>query len=318
MDFLEQIQTLEGEELESIIQKRIDELEEISKKDNDDIDTIGYHLEYNPTEYYIEDTSDGKYFNVDVRCFYSGYIPKNTRMVYGMAYDNNRLVSNDGRYYYLDDDSYILEFCKYIKDKEIINEYELFEYILDFLRDYFGFIKTIEREEMLKMIYKADRLYFDPADEHKISWFKKKGNAMCSEYAILAGNILNVFGIDSYLVIGREKTGDEKGDSHAFNLISFKEKESNQEVNALIDFANFTTVLDFDFKKIGETPYIIELEELTEDFVKELVQNEKHITFEDYSYMIIGNSMIKIGYEKDRDYFIPNEITPDTTLKKKK
>lgn len=315
MNILEQIQKSSPENLSQIIQNRIKACEQEAIEE--DINVLGYHLNYNPEEYYLTTLSNEKIFHVDVRCFISGYIKKGTKMVYGLAYDNNRLVSNDGRYYYIDDDSYINEFCDFIKDKDIINEFELFDYILEFIKMYLGTIKEIEREDMFKMIYKSDRVYYNPINKHSIKWFKGRGNAMCSEYAILAQNILNFLGIDSYLVIGREKTGNEKSDSHAFNIVSFIEKESQEEINALIDFANHTEVLDINFKKIGESPFIGELENFNQEFVLELVNDEKHLVFEDYSYFLLGNQLIKIGYHRNRDYYIEDNLTPDTIIKKK-
>ena len=39
---------------------------------------------------------------------------------------------------------------------------------------------------------------------------------------------------------------------------------------------------------------------------------------EDYSYMVLGDKLIKIGYNRDRDYCIGNQIIPDETLQKEK
>ena len=318
MDFYNYLKELSDEDLVLTIKEKINQLEKKSKEDNT-TDIIGYELDYNPKEYNLT-KKEVDFFDVTIHCFYSGYVRKGLKVVYGLCYDNEGIVSNDGRYYYIDDDNYLIDFCRFIRDKDIINEYELFDYILEFIRIYFGLISdnSHDREEMFRMIEKKDRVYYKPIKEHGLSWFKGKSNAMCSEYAIIAQNILSLFDIDAYLLLGHEKTGDEVGESHAFNIISYQEKETNKEVNALIDFANFTTVHDINFKRIGQLPYMIHLDEITEEYIKEIINNEKHICFEDYSYIATPNSLIIVGLQRDRDYYINNQLIPEKKYQKMK
>lgn len=317
MDFLDEIKDLSDKEIEKKVQETIEELEEISYEDNGEIDTIGYKLNYNPEEFNITELELSKQFPVDIRCFYSGYIRRGLRFVYGIAYDDLGLTSSDGRYYYIDDDSYILDFFKYIKNIEILNEHELFCVVLDFIKDYFKSIEDISRNEMFRMITKSGRIYYEPKSEHKFSEFKGRGNAMCSEYSLMACNILNVLGYDTYLVVGREHTEGKKGENHAFNFISYTEKETGKEKGALLDFANYVQVFDMNYNAIGISPFIGELEKLNEELVYDVVNNDKHLVFEDYSYIIIGKGAYKIGYGRNRDYYISNELTPDETINMK-
>ena len=318
MDFLEEIKDLNDEELKNLVKQRIEELEEISYEDNGNIDTVGYKLDYNPKEFGITDLELTEKFPVDIRCFYSGYVRKGLKVVYGIAYDGLGQASNDGRYYYVDDDSYVLDFCKYIQGEDILNEYELFDFVLEFIKAYFRCIEDLDRDKMFRMITKSGRIYHKPIHEHKFSSFRNKGNALCSEYSLMACNILNVLGYDTYLVIGREQTGETKGENHAFNMISYKEKDTGREIGALIDFANHVNVFDINYNVIGMSPFIGELEKLDADLVFDIVNNDKHVTFEDYSYIIIGNGAYKIGYKRDRDYYISDELTPDERISKKK
>lgn len=315
MDFYEQIQNLTEEELERAVIQKI-KLLETDAYQKDDYDHIGYNLDYNPQEYHLME-KEIDHFDLDVRCLYPGYIPKGTKMIYGMNYDNIGIASNHGRYYIIDEDDYILEFCKWIQDKEVVDEYELFSYILEFIRDYFGYIETIQREDMFKMIQKTEDTFYDPIKEHKLSWFKGRGNAMCSEYSVLAQNLMLFFGIESFLIIGKQKTGDIRETSHAFNLITFIEKERQETVCALIDYADFTEVLDINFNRIGEAPYLILLDNLDENTIKEFINEEKRLEEADYNYMILEKEAIQLSYSRIRSYYIENKITPDSELTEK-
>ena len=306
MDFLEEIKVLDDNELEKVVREKIKRLEEEA---TDDTHTIGYHLNYNPEDYsVISNLDDDLSFSFGVSCYYGGYIRRNIKMVYGFCFDLNGIVSNDGNYYYVDTDDYVLEFCKFIKDKEVASEYDLFDYVLEFIRKYLGTINNRNRSEMFQMLYKDDRQYYDPVMEHGFSWFKGQGNGMCTEYSLMAQNILSMFDIDCSIVIGRIETDGEKGENHAFNLISFDEMESGEEVNYLIDFGNCCKIFDENFKLIDYTPFIAPLDSYDDEFVDELINKNKHLVFEDYDYIVLGDSFIMVTYDKNREYFIPSDI----------
>ena len=316
MDFYRLIENLEDKEIDKIVKKRIAKLEEESKRDNPNTPTIGYMVDYNPEDYHLLEKKKFNSFGVNIRHYHFGYIHQGTKIVYGMTYNNLGQARNSGMYYYMDDTSYLYDFCHFIKDKEVSNEYELMEYVLDFLQMYFGVIKMRDRDDMNQMIYKNEYLYQAPYRKHSITDFKGQGNAMCSEYSVLAQNILSLFGFDMFLVIGREKTITE--DSHAFNLISFIEEETQEEVNALIDYSNYVKVFDRDFHTIGRSPFIANLPDVNEEFAREFLWDEKHLVFEDYAYYILGDQMSRLGYDRKRDYYVNNTIMPEMSVKKSK
>ena len=221
MDFYEDLKTMTDEDIEKYLSYAISNLEKISKLNNNDNDVIGYDVSYNPTDYNLLDTQPKEAFDVDSVNIYSGYVPKNTRVVYALATDlkGNGIFSNEGRYYIVDDDSYIYEFCKYVREYSLDTEGDLFQCISLFLKEYLGGIMNRSRDQMFQMILKSNMLYCEPINEHKLSSFKHEGNAMCSEYAIMANNILSVFGFDSYVIMGDIKQNGEVG-GHAFNFVS--------------------------------------------------------------------------------------------------
>ena len=309
MSYLEDIKQLSEEELEEFVNDRIDYLEEEAKENSDeDVDTIGYLLEKNKTNKIIYDIDED--FNCEIRCLYNGYIRKGLRMVYGATYNEYGKFSSAGCYYYIDSDDYLLEFCKYIKDIELIDEYDLFNEIKVFLDYYFGKgRKGLDREEMFKLIYKDNDSFYEPITEHGISWFKDRGNALCSEYSILAQNILTFFGINTSLVMGRVEQDDKEPESHAYNLISYHTGKYDEDVNALIDFADCTHVVDMNYNPVGTAPYIYEMEDLNDELLDEMLDTQKPIVCEDYIYMLMGDSLIPLTFNSNRNYYINVKIS---------
>lgn len=299
MGFLDLIKIYSDNELENIVRDRIVYLEELYEYE---LDNIGFQVDYNPSNCVFLDNNNE--FGYGVLCIYRGYIPKNTKITYGVTNDVLRgLVYNDGCYYYLDDDSYIVDFCKFIKNADVLDEYDLFDYTLLFLQRYFGCFEIINREDMFKMIYNKSRLLYDPINEHKFSDFKKKGSALCTEYAVAAQNILSVFGFDMYVVIGAQGSNEKNFESHAFNLINFKE-ETEDEVNAIIDFSDSVLVMNSKLETICRSPFIGYIDCIDSEFLDDLVNNNKHLIFDNYNLVLFSNSIMKCTDGNTRDYYI--------------
>ncbi len=311
MDFLEYIKNISDEELKLEISNYIDILEKDSKKINKS-DFFGFNISTNS----MNGSIDNSTIQFDMKCMYDGYIPKDTKVIYGFSIDQRKLLSNRGMYYKVDDDGYIYDFCKYIKDKDVCNEEDLFEYVLIFLMKYFGVFKLSERDDMFKVILKDDRTYHDSVREHKLSDFKGKGNALCSEYSIMANNILNVFGIYSCVLFGQLEITDKGKDGHAFNLVSFVDSDTKERVNALVDFSNGVNVYDFSYNKRGVSPYIIYLDSI-EDAVNGFICDDIHINGKEYDYMVIGRTLLQMYTDRDRDYSSYNNLTVNFNVKTK-
>lgn len=306
MEILEKLKKLDDKELNDFIEERIAFLEEESIKYNPSVDTIGFKLDYNPTNYHLLDNEDVKSFEITVRCFYSGYIPKGIKMVYGMEYHNGRIASNNGNYYYVDDDQYIYDFCKLIKDKEVVDQFELFEYIFEFCRHYFGSIKrTLERDEMHKLILEKENYYFKPKEEHVFSSFKEKGNAMCTEYSLMAQNIMSFLGIESYFVIGKEEDIINGVENHAFNFVHFEKDGDNYY---LIDYSSPVKIYNEKFEEIDKSPFMGKLEELNQEFVNDLLTNDTHLLFKSYAYCIFGDTLLKLEGSILRQYYVDSKL----------
>lgn len=317
MDFYEEIMNLDDEELEEKVEERISELEEKSDEENESIDTIGYHIGYNAENYKIDKIPSTP---VDLVYIYSGYIPKGMRIVYGMYYNDSTLLAcSTGKYYYVDDDSYILEFCKWIKDALVTDEIELFSYVLDFIDSYLGKIElSVSREKMHKMIYRNDGWFHGLTREHVFSDFKGKGMGACSEYSLMANNILNVLGYDVSYALGKlEVEGDKSGD-HAFNIIEYTERNTGKKVNAIMDFCYPVSVYDHNMNIIDKTPFIGKLDVEDSKLNEYLTTEDRTMTFQDYGYLLCGNSVMIMGYERNRHYNISKDFTVGCTKCKRK
>lgn len=314
--FLHSIEHLNDFQLEKKVQQKIQKLERKSKKYCPFDDGIGYMVSYNPDV----DELNLETLNLDasfvLNCIYGQFVRPDTKMIYCLQWDLNSGVGvNNGNYYYMDDQDYLYEFCNFIKDKEIEDEYELFEYIRDFLRDYFGYLKKIGREEMNQLIMRSDGFYYDPIQEHSIHDFKGKGNAMCSEYAIMAHNLLKLFDFESYLVIGNVILDGETPMPHAYNLIKFKEQDTGKVIHAVMDFANPVAVYDIDFHKIGEVPFMGFFDSLDQDFINQFVDGEVHLDFDEYRYIILNDTVLKLGLEnRKRDYYIDSFLCANSDV----
>ena len=315
MDFYNLIKKFPYTEIDKIVKAKIKDLENKSKILNKGNEYIGFKLDYNPTDYHL--TEEELKVKLDIRNIHTGYINKGMKITYGLAFDERGIFSNDGKYYYVDDDSYIYDFCNYIKEKEVKDEYQLFDYLLKFIRNYFGIIRHNNREEMHQMICKEDRIYLDPINIHKFSDFYKKGNAMCTEIALMAENILSMFGFNTYYVVGNIRIGEEKDEFHAYNLIKYREKESEEEMNAIIDFSSFTDVFDINYEKIGEKPYIVFFDEINKEFLNKLLSENESITYEDYDFVML-DTLVEMKYDRDREYYISDNFDLEKVFQKKK
>ncbi len=308
MNYVDFIKVLDDKTLEEFVKLRIKELE---NSDNNSV-VLGYDVESDFTNMYL----DGDTFNIDYHCFYRGYIPKDTKLVFGLSYDINGYIGNDGKYYYLDEDDYIIDFCKFIKDKRISNELELFDYILAFIEDYFGMDdkiiyddkEIISREKMFQLLYKSDYNFYTPSLEHGISWFKGRGNALCSEYSIIANNIMNFMGINSSLILGCQNNGREKVEGHAYNIASYERRDNGKREYLLIDYADYVCRMNANYEIVGNSPFIGKLDYFDNDYLKNMIFNDKHLVFSDYSLIEFGEHFSCLAYKRKRDYFIDTEI----------
>lgn len=313
MEFYYELMNTNEEQRGELIRKRIEEKEEIARQNHKDV--IGYRVG-EQSSYSLD--PNGEQVCVDVRCFHQGFIPTDCKIVYGAVFNTEGFASNQGNYYYIDNHDYLEEFCHFVTKFELNDEYDFFDTVLIFLRKYFGMISNQNREEMFRLMVDSNGKFLSPNKEHTLDWFRGKGNAMCTEFSVMAQNIMSFFGFQSYVLIGQEKTGGFPEESHAFNIVSFYGVGDIEPTHMVLDYSGFVNVYDTEFHKIGESPYIGYLEDLDEELMEDILLNEKHLVYEDYNYMVIGDHVFHIAFDRKRDYYVSNSITADYVSEKQK
>ena len=272
--------------VDEVIEKCIEELKELGV-DLSVAPTIGMDSDINYTKYYKSE-NDNNDCNYKIQAAWTGFLPKGTKIVYGVVIDQYKDVANRGYYYYLNDNSYLYEFSKFIKDKEIETDEDFILYVYDFLNDYFGnLIQSKDRYILHKLLYKNNDAYFKPTKEHTNKDFVGCGAAMCTEYSSLAENILTLYGFDMMFLMN---------DKHAYNLIYLNEKMY------LLDFSMSISVLDLNGDQIGDLPFLEEIEDFDEDYLKRLVYGREKIILNNYFDLYINDNLYKYVTEDTREY----------------
>ena len=268
--------------------------------------------------------------------FWFGYVPLNTKIVYGIACGKGfNFDSNCGYYYYVDDDSYVYDFIKYIKDWDIEDHYNLVHLINGFSRSLFE--KNINRKnrfEMHKLLLKEDKgeyVFFEPIKEHSIKDFYGNGSAQCTEYALVASNLLSVLGFITYYCMDY---------NHAYNIFFVEDKDKDFYEGYLLDYSDSVHVYDIYNNCIGLYPFYERIEtekkkylylpdgscididyekteeELEEEdnFYEDFLKNGKRIETDDYFIVIVNNHLFKAPTEIKRNYGI--EYSKNKDVKK--
>ena len=298
MSILEEINNLDDDKLEEYVKNRVDFLEKESIKE--EIPTIGYFVDYLPKA--LDLTGYKKIFEVNIpsRITYSKYIPLYSQVVYHVQTNRNSLITtNDGGYYFVDDNSYILDFIKSIKDKGLDDFYDLTDELYAYIETYFGKTQSKNRSQLHQMIYMNENAYFNPIKEHYFSDFKGNGSAQCSEVALVVQNILTFLGYQTHYVIGKIGISSTKERvDHAFNLVEDEDKRMY-----LVDCASGVCVYGVNTRLMGKTAYIEEIDKTLEDIYLEMLVNDEGIKFTNYDYIFL-NKLYAMYRKDNRSYTV--------------
>ena len=212
-EILEDIKSLNEQQLKAYVEFIVKRRKEESKNINED-NFIGYNLPIN-LEYPNLDIRDydGKMW-VLYNTYFKKYIHDEVKLLYGRIREDNNKMGSFGYYYYVKNHEYIYEFLNFIKNEEIEDDFSLIYYIFYFIRNYFGLIGKVTRENISGLILDSHGKYLEPTKEHTLLDFKHKGCAKCSEYTVVMENILSFFNYQTAFIMG---SCDE--DLHAYNII---------------------------------------------------------------------------------------------------
>lgn len=310
MNILQELQQLDDKDIDIYIKEKIDYLTIRSAIRNPNIDVIGCNVDINPT--LDLNSIDNDSIFVENHNFYVGYIPKNTKIVYGYGY-NKLQVRNKGYYYYMDDDKYIYEFARYIKNKKIDNDTKFLFHVFTFINNYF-FNDRFNKKDRLKMhkpIYKNNVAYYDVIREHSILDFKGNCSAKCTEIAALLSNIASVFGYDCVYMMG-SLNGDDY--NHAFNILGI------DDISYLVDMSEAVLCYDINGNVVGKAPFMSDLEDFDNEELHDFILSLDSLVLNNYELLKINNKLFSIESDDLRVYKVEGNILEDEyidSLKKK-
>ena len=273
MDMLKTCKT--DEEIKEIVDYYIGEYVEESLPLNHGRTTLGKQININP-EHSINENLD---YGPKTNNRWVGYIPKETKIVYKCV-NHEGLGSNDGGYYYMGDESYLYDFCKFIKNKEFNNNPIVFIlHVNKFIHQYLdNDLMQVDREIIHTLIESVDGRKLGPVREHYLSDFKGMGAAKCSEYAVMAQNIMTIFGLETDIVFDS---------NHAYNIFF----EENGDANVL-DFSNRIAMYDVYLNMKEKMPFMEPIADYSDDLYEEVLYEGRKIRFDNYSVVDFPNSSL--------------------------
>ena len=272
--------------------------------------TIGSKLEINPTDYHLENCFEDCYrFTIQT---WNGYIPKGTKIVYGSIFNEyNNTVCCGGNYYYLDDESYVYEFIKYIKKYKVKDIFDVVWVINKYIMELFeNDINPAKKEDIHKLLYKDSRtpIFFNPTKEHSIKDFYGNGGAECSEYSVVANNLFSVLNIPITLLV------DEEGE-HVFNLLYLENEESEEGYDFyIIDYCLFVDMFDENFNFKGSLPFFKKIDNGSFELIDRVIKDGLRIVFNDYFVYCINGKQYKYDLDGERHYGIKKGIIESKKL----
>ncbi len=286
------------EELEELARNAIDVYTKQAYRENAHSNYIGINLDINPTNFHLADKDFVSEYLFDEVTVWNGYLPLGMKIVYGGAYNKKyKTYTHGGCYYYLDDESYVLDFFKFIKNLEIEEEYDIIVAVHDYLKKLFGKqINARERSDINKLFYKTDYLFHRPVKEHSIKDFYGNGSALCTEYAAIGENLLSVMGLEVLYMYDKE---------HAYNIFAYSDQDKGIYV---VDFAKWVECYDTSFHLIDTYPYFEEIKDATSQDVDDIVNAGKRIVLDDYYLYSINGMLYKVITVKKREYGVDFDL----------
>lgn len=282
------------EDVVELVDKVIEEEIEISKSNNIH-DFIGYDSQNVSKSILMEEP---KRFEISYNSGWNGFIDSNIRITFGAYYNlSNGQSDFKGNYYYMDTRDFIYDFCYEYKDYDFIDEFDLICCIKLSMDDYFSsitFLNDISRDKMVLPISKD--FDHDYEVKHKFSDFKGKNNAMCTERAAFANNLLSVYGVGVCMALGNIVV-DGKDGGHAFNFVDIGEGLS------LVDFQIGSNLYNFTDDNIDKIPFVHDMGE-DKTRLDKLADTSERIHCPSYLNVLYGDELYSFFTGNERIYNI--------------
>ena len=293
MDFYNTIKNLDDEQIRELISFKIDEARYRSQAFTSRF--IGVDCDINPTL-----SIDGE-VEPDSQCMWQGFIPEDVKIIYSFIKDKDGYTVNNGCYYYVKDHDYLYEFAKYIKDKDIKKESEFLCHVYNFIENYFYSLTRHDQERMAmhRPLLDKEGRYIPPTSEHLFSDFKNSNSALCSEYSVMAQNILSIFGYVMIYFGGSVNSPTGKG-GHAFNFTLVG------ETPCIVDFTIPVNVYNLEGRIIRQSPFLGAINDFTTETLKRHISEHEPYDFKEYFSVDMGFKEKLYPNGKNRTYVIGN------------
>lgn len=280
------------------------------EKEDCKCNTIGSVIGYNPLDVDLKcDNSFGNEFYRFLNCWV-GYIPVGTKIVYGSCFhDNYKYFSNEGCYYFIDDNSFVYEFFKYIKKYSIMEEYDIVLAIFHFIENnYISYLDHLQREDVHKMILRPDGFYYDRIKEHSINDFNKEKCSQCTEVSFYTQNLLSIFGIESLYIMDTD---------HAYNICQLSDfEDSNKKSYYVLDCSDWVFCYDYKHNLIDKMPFIKKIDGCDDEFLQNFIDGKFALNYNDYYLYEIDGVGYKFDTRKRRKYAAGIDIQKKQNQKK--
>ncbi len=293
MDFYYMIRDLDDEQIKELLSLRINKARYQAKVFQRRY--IGVNCGINPTF-----DLNGEQI-LDSQSIWQGFIPEDVRIIYSFIYDKNGYTVNNGCYYYVDDQEYLYEFARYIKKIEIHDEIEFLTYVYQFISNYFRGItnQSRHRSAMNQPLIDSEGKNVEPTMGHHFSDFKGANNAECSEYSVMAQNILSIFGYKTIYCEGSVNTIYGKG-GHAFNVMIINSQP------CIIDFKIPVEIYALDSGEISMSPFIGAINSFSIESLRQHLLRQIPYDFIDYYYLKTNDNIHMISNGAKRNYIAGN------------
>ncbi len=303
MDIVEMINECNtDEELKALARETIEGFSNLAQKENYNRKYIGADLDINPRDYHLAEPNLKTREKFDFNYLWTGYIPLGTKVVYGYCCSPTTKTSfHSGYYFYVDDDSYVYEFFKYLKGKDIETEFDIiflaYIFVMNWLNKKRVNFNGREREDIDRLLIKDDDFFYRPTKEHSIKDFYFNGSAMCSEISLLAENLMSIFGLDVMYVVDK---------NHVYNIyIDHYDPEDLEKIRSyIVDFSGWVDCINEKFEVVGISPFITEIENGNQSLLKEMVEDGKRIEVNEYIVFNINGENYELSLNKKREYGI--------------
>lgn len=286
------------EDVVELVDEVIEDEIEISKSNNR-YSFIGCDSMSNTKKIFL---GEPKKFEFLYNSGWNGFIDSNIRVTFGAIYNLiNGEVDFKGRFYYVDTREFIYDFCYKYKDFDFEDEFDLICFVKLSMDEYFNSItclNDVSREDMVLPICKDNDTDFDIM--HKFSDFKGRNNAMCTERAVFANNLLSVYGLGVCMALGNIVVNG-KDEGHAYNFVDIGDGLS------LVDFSVGTDLYNLTNDKVMTFPFVHDMGE-DKTRLDEFAETSEKIHCPSYINIIYGDDLYMFYIDKERIYNIGNFI----------